>query len=216
MACRGPARAGSHGGWWHSKVGYTLLSMALAHRGGRPYEDLLHSRVIEPAGLLDTTFRPSKSMESRLAEGHDATLKPLPPTENGIFVGGGLHSTPSDMSHFAAAILSGSGSRIAPLEQVLLTIRRPAAPRIHGVQALGWEIHDAPNGAFVSKDGVTWGQAVSMVFDPDQRLAIVAFSNTFPDLGYSTLSGGGVGAADLAQHLLRPQIPLSGQGGMTY
>ncbi len=105
--------------------------------------------------------------------------------------GGGLHSTPSDMSHFAAAILSGSGSRIAPLEQVLLTIRRPAAPWIHGVQALGWEIHDAPNGAFVSKDGVTWGQAVSMVFDPDQRLAIVAFSNTFPDLGYSTLSGGG-------------------------
>jgi hypothetical protein len=60
-----------------------------------------------------------------------------------------------------------------------------------------------PGGAFVSKDGVTFGQAASMVFDTDKRLAIVAFSNTEPDLSNSTPSGGGVGTADIARHLLR-------------
>ena len=70
--------------------------------------------------------------------------------------------------------------------------------------------------AFVNKDGVTSGQTASVVFDPDRRLAIVAFSNTHPDLSNSTPSGGGVGAADIARHLLRPQIPLGGRGGTRY
>jgi hypothetical protein len=68
---------------------------------------------------------------------------------------------------------------------------------------------DPPGGAFVSKDGVTFGQTASMVFDSDRRQAIVAFSNTQLDLSKSTPSGGGVGAADIARHLLRPQIPLA-------
>jgi hypothetical protein len=45
---------------------------------------------------------------------------------------------------------------------------------------------------------------------PHKRKAIVAFSNTHPDTSHSTLSGGGVGAADIARHLLRPGIPLGG------
>jgi hypothetical protein len=51
---------------------------------------------------------------------------------------------------------------------------------IGGVQALGWELLNAPSGAFVSKDGVTWRQAASMVLDTDNRRAIVTFSNTLP------------------------------------
>jgi hypothetical protein len=47
-------------------------------------------------------------------------------------------------------------------------------------------------------------------FIEDRRMAVVALSNTHPDLSNSTLSGGGVGAADIARHLLRPQIPLGG------
>jgi len=73
-----------------------------------------------------------------------------------------------------------------------------------------------PGGAFVSKDGVAWGQGASMVFDPYRRLAVVAFSNALPDLRSAMYSGGGVGAADIAQHLLRPQIPMGSQSGTRY
>jgi hypothetical protein len=55
-----------------------------------------------------------------------------------------------------------------------------------------------------------------MVFDTDRRLAVEAFSNTAPNWRFAKYSGGGVGAADIAQHLLRPQIPLGGQDGTKY
>lgn len=98
--------------------------------------------MIKPMGLHDTTFHPTAAMGPRLAEGHDAALKPIPPL--GIFnAAGGLRSTPQDLAHFAAAILPGSGARIAPDE--LLAVRRPA-PWIGGMQALGWEVLDAPGG----------------------------------------------------------------------
>jgi hypothetical protein len=76
-------------------------------------------------------------------------------------------------------------------------------------------VRNAPGGVFVSKDGVC-GQAASIVFDPDKRLGIVAVSNTMPDLSYSTPPGGGVGTANIARHLLRPQVPLGRQNGTRY
>jgi D-alanyl-D-alanine-carboxypeptidase/D-alanyl-D-alanine-endopeptidase len=198
-------------GWWYSNSGYALLGMALAYRGGQSFETLLQTRVIKPMGLHDTTFHPTAAMGPRLAEGHDAALKPIPPLDIGIFnPAGALRSTPRDLARFAAAILPGSGANVAPDEQLLLSVRRPA-PWIGGKQAMGWEVLEAPGGAFVSKDGVTFGQAASIVFDPGRRVAIMVFSNTFPDLRNSTLSGGGVGAADIARHLLRPQIPLASE-----
>ena len=207
-------RAGT--AWEYSNAGYALLGMALAHRGGRPYEELLQTRLIDALGLHGTAFRPSAMMKARLAEGHDPALKPSPPLDLGIFTAaGGLLSTPRDLSRFAAVILAGSGARIAQDNRLLLTVQR-AAPPIGGMQALGWEVLDAPGGAFVSKDGVTLGQTASMVFEPDRPRAIIAFSNTQPDLSNSTPSGGGVGAADIARHLLRRQIPLGGHDGTGY
>jgi CubicO group peptidase (beta-lactamase class C family) len=205
-----PQNPPAAGAWWYSNVGYALLGLALAHRAGRPYDALLRARVLDPLGLRDTTFVPIAAMASRLAEGHDPNLKPLPPFDGGIFTAAGaLRSTPHDLARFAAAILPGSASPIARDEELLLTVRRDAL-WLGGKQALGWEVLDAPGGAFVCKDGVTFGQTASLVFDPDRRLAVMALSNTHPDLRNATLSGGGVGAGDIARHLLRPQIPLGG------
>jgi serine-type D-Ala-D-Ala carboxypeptidase/endopeptidase len=202
--------------WAYGNTDYGLLSMALAHRGGHPYEELVRARVTGPLGMTDTTFHPSPAMASRLAEGHSATLEPKPPMDLGIFAAaGGLRSTPRDLARFAAAILRGSSSPLSAAAQALLTVRRPAPP-IDGMQALGWEIRNAPGGTFVSKDGVSWWQGASIVYDPDKRVAVVALSNTVPDLEFAKYSGGGVGAADIAQHVLHPLIPLGGQGGTTY
>jgi CubicO group peptidase (beta-lactamase class C family) len=211
-----PAPPAEAGGWWYSNAGYALLGLALEHRGGLPYETLLQSRVIATLDLEDTAFHPTAAMNRRLAQGHDRTLTPLPPLEDSLFAAAGaLRSTARDLARFAAAILPGSGARILPDAQLLLTVRRPA-PWIGGEQALGWEVRNAAGGSFVTKDGVTFGQTAAMVFDPDKRVSVVVLSNTEPDLKFSTFSGGGVGAADVAQHLLRPQIPLDGQGGARY
>jgi D-alanyl-D-alanine-carboxypeptidase/D-alanyl-D-alanine-endopeptidase len=203
-------------GWEYSNVGYAVLGLALSHRAGRPFEALLHERVIAAVGLRDTGFTSKPELAARLAEGHDAALRPVPPFRGGIFApAGGLRSTPSDIARFAAAVLPGGGGSLEPEGRLTLTVRRPA-PAIGGSQALGWEVRNAPGGAFVVKDGVTWGQTASLAWDPDGRVAIAVFSNALPDLRSSTPSGGGIGAADLARHLLRPQIPMDGEGGTTY
>lgn len=208
--------ADSAKGWFYSNIGYALLGMAMAYRGGKSYEILLQVRVLNPMGLHETVFKPAKGMLSRLAESHDAALKPIPPFEGGIFIAAGaLRSTLRDLSKFTVAIMEGSVSTIASDEKILLSIQRPA-PWINGLQALGWEVLNAPGGTFLNKDGVTQGQASSIVLDPDKRIAIVVLSNTHPDLRASTLSGGGVGTSDIARHLLRPEIPLDGQGGTRY
>jgi len=121
-----PQNPPSAGGWWYSNAGYALLALAMAYRGGKPYEALLQARIIDPIGLRDTTYHPTAAMASHLAEGHDAALKSLPPTDVGIYIGaGGLHSTPRDLARFAAAIL-GSSFTIAQDNQRLLTVRRAA------------------------------------------------------------------------------------------
>ena len=204
------------GGWWYSNAGYALLGMALSHRAGKSFEQLMWERVIEPVGMPATDWKPSAAMQRRLAEGHAPDLTPVPPIALGLFApAGALLSTPRDLARFARAILPGSGSRIEADAQLLLTVRKPA-PWIGGEQALGWEVRRAPGGSFVTKDGVTWGQTASMVFDPTQRVAVIVMSNTHPDLRYSNLSSGGVGAADIAHHLLRPQIPMEGANGTRY
>ena len=49
------------------------------------------------------------------------------------YAAGALHSTPLDLSRFAAAILPGGGARIALDEQLLLTLRRHAGPGVGGI-----------------------------------------------------------------------------------
>ena len=106
------------------------------------------------------------------------------------------------------SVMPGSGSPLEAPAQLLLQTRRDA-PLAGGKQALGWEILPAREGDYVSKDGVTNGQCATAVYDPDACKAVVILSNTFPDLGRSNSpSGGGMGAADMARHLLRASIPL--------
>jgi len=60
---------------------------------------------------------------------------------------------------------------------------------------------------FFAKDGVTAGQAASIVLDAPKQTGVVVLSNAFPvELGPPP--GGGIGAADLARHLIRPALPV--------
>lgn len=192
--------------WEYSNVGFGLLGLALAGRAGTTYDALLQRRLLDPLGLRDTTLHPSGGATPRLATGHDAGLVPVPPLELGLFApAGALRSTLNDLLEFLRAVLPESGSPLERPAQSLLRIRRPA-PAVGGEQALGWDVVAGPD-PFVAKDGVTAGQAASIVLDPAERVAVVVLSNALP-VRMKRPPDGGVGAADLARHLLRPAWPL--------
>lgn len=141
-----------------------------------------------------------------VAAGHDPSLAPIPPLEIGIFApAGALRSSVQDLLSFASAMLPDSGSPLEAPAQLLLSIRRPA-PVIGGDQALGWEVVEGTD-PFLAKDGVTAGQTSSIVLDAAAQTGVVVLSNAFP-VNLGPPPDGGVGAADLARHLIRPALPL--------
>ena len=192
--------------WEYSNVGYTLLGLALANKAGVDFDILLRRRIIEPLELRSTVLDASGEIVRRLAVGHDRKLNPLPPFASGIFApAGSLRSTITDVLSFVTAVMPNSRSQIAPAAQLLLSIRR-SSTAVGGDQALGWEVVSGPS-PFLSKDGVTPGQTASVVLDPMAQTGVVVLSNAFP-MKLTAAPSGGVGAADLARHLLRPALPL--------
>jgi CubicO group peptidase (beta-lactamase class C family) len=192
--------------WAYSNVGYCLLGLALATKAGTTYDALLNRRIIDPLKLKDTTLHPTGEATRRLAVGHDPTLAPVPPLDVGIFApAGALRSTVDDLLSFVSAVLPTSGSPLEAPAQLLLSIRRPA-PAIGGEQALGWDVVVGTE-PFVVKDGVTAGQAASIVLDARKQTGVAVLSNALP-MNMKAPPDGGVGAADLARHLIRPALPI--------
>ena len=192
--------------WEYSNVGYGLLGLALENRAQTTYDALLQRRILDPLGLGDTILYPTSEVTARMATGHDPALARVPPLELGIFApAGGLRSTVEDLLSFANAVLPGSHSSLEEPVQLLLTIRR-TVPAIDGDQALGWEMVGG-TAPFLAKDGVTTGQAASIVVDVRQQTGVVVLSNALP-VRMKAPPDGGVGAADLARHLIRPAMPV--------
>jgi hypothetical protein len=156
--------------------------------------------------LTDTTLHPTGEASRRLAAGHDPKLAPIPPLDLGIFAAAGaLRSTAENLLSFVNAALPNSRSALGPAFQLLLSVRRPA-PAIGGYQALGWDVVSGTD-PYVAKDGVTAGQAASIVVDAPQQTGVIVLSNALP-VNMKAPPDGGVGAADLARHLIRPALPL--------
>ncbi len=182
------------------------FGLALANKAGTTYDALLNCRIFGPLRLKDTALHPTGDATQRLAAGHDPKLAPIPPLDLGIFApAGALRSTVEDLLSFVSAVLPNSRSPLEAPAQLLLSIRRPA-PAIGGEQGLGWGVVTGID-PFVAKDGVTAGQAASIVLDARKQVGVVVLSNALP-VKMKAPPDGGVGAADLARHLIRPSLPL--------
>jgi D-alanyl-D-alanine-carboxypeptidase/D-alanyl-D-alanine-endopeptidase len=89
----------------YSNVGFAVLGEALANRGGRSYEELLHARILVPLGM-DASGLAGESGGAVPVVGHDDQMAPVPPFSAGVFspAGGGV-STANDLLAFADAYL---------------------------------------------------------------------------------------------------------------
>jgi CubicO group peptidase (beta-lactamase class C family) len=61
-----------------SNFAFDVLSAALSHAAGKPYDALLKERVLDPAGLQDTVLALRAGDQGRLLQGHNFDGKPLP------------------------------------------------------------------------------------------------------------------------------------------
>jgi D-alanyl-D-alanine-carboxypeptidase/D-alanyl-D-alanine-endopeptidase len=83
----------------YSNFAFDVLSAALSHAAGKPYDALLKERVLDPVGLKDTVLSLRPDDRARLLQGHNFDGKPLPDVATPLIAGGasGIYSTPDDI-----------------------------------------------------------------------------------------------------------------------
>ena len=85
----------------YSNYGLSLLGLALARAAGKPYEDLVRARVLEPLGMSGTQIRPSRDMAT-LATGYEYRV-PGQPRKAAPFTDANAFAAAANMA-IAAAI----------------------------------------------------------------------------------------------------------------
>jgi D-alanyl-D-alanine-carboxypeptidase/D-alanyl-D-alanine-endopeptidase len=84
----------------YSNVGFDLLADAIETADGKPYPELLKSRITAPLGMNDTTYTPTPEECKRLMQGSglgaSATCEDTSATDGS----GGLYSTGNDMARW--------------------------------------------------------------------------------------------------------------------
>ncbi len=121
---------GSETRWAYSNTNYVLIGMIVERATGRPWEQAVHERIIEPLGLRHTlTMGTSAYVPLPTATAYvqfpgrddltDTTLQ----VDGGA--DGGIVSTTSDMNTFLRALMDGTLLPAKQLEQMRTTVPAP-------------------------------------------------------------------------------------------
>lgn len=164
--------------WSYSNINYALIGIALSHRTGRTYEDLILHRVARPLGLHSTRVIPTKAMAARRASPHLDSKAPAPEWNKPWSLGAGsLQSCSRDLSSFVAHAMGLRRSPLRAAFDAMLTTTRPA-PFLEGDQAIGWGIDRAHGDPRIFFGGRAPGFTSAMMFDPAALRGSVVLGNS--------------------------------------
>ncbi|MFE7561913.1 serine hydrolase domain-containing protein [Kitasatospora sp. NPDC057500] len=171
-------------GFRYSNLGAGLLGLALAHRAGGSYEELVRREICEPLGLADTVVTPDAGQAARLAPGHTTGGRPVPGWElSGLAGAGALKSTAADLAVFLEAQLAAGTDDDSPLGPAV-ALTREVRHRVNPFawMHLGWlgrRLHARQGGHLqIWHNGGTGGYRSIAAFDPEKRVGVVVLANT--------------------------------------
>ncbi len=165
-------RPGPPGRYRYSNFGGALLGHALAHAGGRRYEDLLAEYVLRPLNLHDTDFSTSAQVTGHL-RGRPRPLWEIP----GMPAAGGLRSSASDMLRYLTAHLSPP---TPPLGGACAEVTRPRESAGAHEVCLVWNLRRRGDQELLFHSGGTRGCTAFAAFSPSTATAFVALANAGP------------------------------------
>ena len=158
----------------YSNLGMAVLGHALAERAGTPYDRLVIDRVLRPAGMTDTVFRPDGAAPpAAAATGRTAAGRPVDPwTGSGYQPAGvGGWTTASDLAAFLSATIAGTAPGAAAV-----------APRFEEDETsrigYGWFTTTYGDRAITWHNGATGGFSSYVAFEPATGRGVVVLGNT--------------------------------------
>lgn len=183
---------GTH--YQYSNAGINTIGRVIEVVSGLTYEAFLSSRLLEPLGMTDTTFRPTGRQLDRLAKAYmpgpdgkglaEMTLtqysKPFSDPRRQAVPGGGLFSTASDVARFCRMMLNRGeldGRRYLSENAIAEMTRKQTGDAVEKNYGLGWE---------TAADSFSHGGACSTRMTVDTRLGLVLLflvQHAFPGTG---------------------------------
>ena len=166
----------------YSNAGATLVGYILEEIYGKPYDVLLHDRILQPLHMTNTAIVQTPEEVSRTARGYDAKGIMMPEAPIALGAAAGLKSTITDMLAYAAWGVAEKDPAIRLAHQPVVTV----APQVTGLKypymsGLNWqEIH--ATGAtgtrrLIWQSGGMDGYASYCIEEPELHLAVVALFN---------------------------------------
>ena len=180
--------------WSYSNLGYALLAHMLENRTGMSYASLMRARLLNVLGLQNTSPDLTDQMKAVRASPHLASLDPSPEWHK-PWMGAVLQSTCTDLLKFLEACMGRVPTPLSPAFAAMLEVDRPA-PALNARQALAWHVYPYEGRPLIGHSGGGGGFAATIMFDPNARTGVVLLSNA------ELLQ------QDVAQHVLREQLPM--------
>ncbi len=175
----------------YSNLGVGLLGQALASSEKTSYSDLVAARILAPLGMAATGIELSPDHARFLAQGHNASLLPVPLWDLPSMPGAGaLRSSTRDMARFLQAHMHGTlaGASETHLAQVRIDDTRSVA--------LGWFIERRHGEEIHWHNGGTGGFRSFAGFNQKSGRGVVVLSNVSQ------------GVDDIGLHLLSQKFPI--------
>jgi serine-type D-Ala-D-Ala carboxypeptidase/endopeptidase len=180
----------------YSNLGFLWLADLIGRRAGKPYDQLLKERVLDPLGMKDTGVRFTPAQAARRVQGHDRAYKPLPPLEfpPSLAAAAGLNASMDDLLKLAAAL---AGRAKTPLDETIALALSP----IHvmpGQSRMGyaWFLSQRADGRIVFHNGETAAAYAAIAVNTATRIASVVLADAPTEFD------------DLTVHLVEPKGPL--------
>ena len=193
----------------YSDLGMGLLGHVLERAAGESYDTLIRELLGDPIKLANTANKPTASMRTYLATGHDDARRPVPAWSDTTLVGGtGLRSNLLDLMTLVSASMGiiyalpedfteDDSTRYHASFDSLIVARNPADEE--GVRtALGWKVRQDERGRDIHwLTGRTNGFYAFAAFLKEWRKGVVVLSNSSASV------------EDIGFHLLSARNPLS-------
>jgi len=167
----------------YSNIGYALLGLVIEATAGVSYNEYVARHIVDRLGLRDTGPETDDHARERLATGYTRRRlgiprRPVPDAAtHALSPATGFYSTAEDLSRYAAAHFIGADELLGDaakreMQQPYWEIEQ--ADERYG---LGFSIVTIGDRRMVGHGGAFPGHATRTMFDPKDRLAVVALTN---------------------------------------
>jgi len=168
----------------YSNAGIAVVGYTLQELNHRPFPQYLKQAVLDPMGMMESSFEPEPNLVRSLAKAYmwsyDGLQFPAPNFELGLAPAGCMYSSVTDLAQFLMVLFKGghgpNGQVIKPETLEQMWTPQFAEPGQKKGFGLGFQISELDGHRMIGHGGAIYGFATEVVGLPDEKLGVVTIT----------------------------------------